>query len=57
MIQVFSIEDKDKLIKYGFKYVCEQNIGDSKVYLFADNNKLNFSILGVKARVTNKMNF
>lgn len=57
MIQVFSIEDKDKLIKSGFKYVCEQNIGDLKAYLFADNNKLNFSALGIKARVTNKMNF
>lgn len=57
LLQVFSIEDKDKLISNGYRFITEQKLGDVVVYLFENNNKLKFSDLGVKAKFTNKMYF
>lgn len=57
MIQVFSIEDKGKLIKNGFKFITEQKLGENTVYVFENNNKLNFSNLNVKYRLSNKLYF
>lgn len=57
LIQVFSIEDKNKLEKANFRFITEQKLGDTVIYLFENNNKLKFSDLGVKAKFTNRLYF
>ena len=36
-IQVFTLEDKEKLIKNGLHYITEQEIGSGKVYIFVND--------------------
>ena len=58
-IQVFSLEDKEELIKKGFNFMFEQKIGDKIVYVF-ECHKIKFSeedLKGIKYRITNKMYF
>lgn len=56
-IQVFTLEDKEKLIKNGLYYITEQEIGSSKVYIFV-NDKMKFNNSDVsKFRITNKLYF
>lgn len=57
LVQVFSLEDKNKLIKFGFKFLCEQKLGDITAYVFENNYKLKFSDLGIKAKYTNRLYF
>lgn len=57
LLQVFSEEDKEKLIQSGCTFITEQKLGDNIVYVFENKDKLNFSDLGVKARFTNKLYF
>lgn len=56
-LQVFNKEDKGKLIQNGCKFITEQKLGDNIVYVFENENKLNFSGLGINARFTNKLYF
>ena len=57
LIQVFNLDDKNKLIELGYKFITEQKLGEITAYVFENNNKLKFSDLGVKAKFTNKMYF
>lgn len=58
LVQVFSIEDRDKLISNGYHFITEQKLGDVVAYVFENNNKkLKFSDLGVKAKFTNRLYF
>lgn len=56
LTMVFSIEDKDKLIAQGQKFICEQKAGDDIVYLF-NCSRINLEELNVKYVRTNKINF
>ena len=56
-IQVFTLEDKEKLINNGLHYITEQEIGSGKVYIFV-NDKMKFNNSDVsKFRITNKLYF
>ena len=56
-IQVFTLEDKEKLIKNGLHYITEQEIGSGKVYIFV-NDKIKFNNSDVsKFRITNRLCF
>ena len=56
LTMVFSIEDKDKLIAQGQKFICEQKTGEDTVYLF-NCSRINLEELNVKYVRTNKINF
>ena len=47
-IQVFSLESKNQLISQGYKFIMEQKLGENKVYVFENNNKLKFGDLNMK---------
>lgn len=53
----FSKEDKLKLIKEGYKYICENTIGNRTSYVFEDNKLLKFNIDETKVLKTNKLYF
>lgn len=57
-IQVFTIEDKEKLIKSGLHFITEQDAGSgNKVYIFV-NDKMKFNDSDVsKFRITNNLYF
>lgn len=57
-IQVFTIEDKEKLIKSGLHFIAEQDSGSgNKVYIFV-NDKIKFNDSDVsKFRITNNLYF
>lgn len=57
LVQVFSLQDKEKLINNGYKFITEQQLGNVVAYIFEDNKQLKFSDLGVKAKFTNKLYF
>lgn len=57
LIQVFSLEDKEKMLNSGYRFITEQKLGDVVAYLFENNNKLKFGDLGIKAKFTNRMTF
>lgn len=42
-LYAFSIEDRDKLIASGYKFIHEGLISNKKTYVFANDNKLKFS--------------
>lgn len=56
-IYVIDELDKDKLIYLGYKFVCTNDIDGKKVYVFENNNNLNFENCNVKAHRTNKLYF
>lgn len=56
-VQVFSLEDKNELIKKDYKFITEQKLGKNTVYVFENNNKLNFSDLKIKYKLSNKLYF
>ena len=56
LTMVFSIEDKDKLIAQGQKFICEQKACGDIVYLF-NCSRINLEELNVKYVRTNKINF
>ena len=57
-IYVFNEEDKRELILSGFKYICEQNLGDKTVYVFNNDSKnLKFSLDKSKYVMDNKLFF
>ena len=55
-IMVFNIEDKDKLIVQGQKFICEQKVGNDIAYLF-NCNRVNLEEQNIKYVRTNKINF
>ena len=57
LLQAFNKKDKEKLIQNGCKFITEQKIGNDVVYIFENKNKLNFSELGIKVKLTNKLYF
>lgn len=57
LIQVFSIEDKNKLLSKGYKFLLEQEMGGMKAYVFEDNKTLNFDLKEVKALRSNTLYF
>ena len=42
-VVAFNSEDYDKLLLKGYKFICENNIGDKKCYIFEDNELITFS--------------
>lgn len=56
-IYVFDKLDKDKLISLGYKFVCTNDVGNKKAYVFENNSKLNFDNCNVKVHRTNKLYF
>ena len=56
-IYCFKKQDKEDLILKGYKFIKEENIDGKEVYIFIDNNKLNFELDSKKFIKTNKMNF
>lgn len=58
-IQVFSLEDKEKLVRLGYRFLREQMMGGKKTFLF-EYHKLNFEpndFENIKYRITNTMWF
>ena len=58
-IQVFSLEDRDKLMLMGYRFLGEQTIGKAQVFLF-EYHKMNFDkkdFENIKYRITNKVWF
>lgn len=57
-IYCFTENDKKELILNGFKYVCEQHIGEKTVYVFNnDCEKLSFTLDKSKYVLDNKLFF
>lgn len=56
LLQVFSEEDKNKLLSKGLRLIHQQQMDDRTVYIF-EYNKLNFEDLGIKYKITNKLWF
>lgn len=57
ILQVFTLEDKNNLIEKGFRFICENQLGDITVYSF-EQNKLRFeSLKNMKYKLTNKLYF
>lgn len=56
-IQVFSVEDKNKLNEKGFKFICENKIGDRLVYTFDSGSRMNFDDLKIEYSMTNRLYF
>lgn len=58
-IQVFSLEDRDKLMSMGYSFIGEQTIGKDYVFLF-EYHELRFDkndFKNMKYRITNTMWF
>lgn len=53
----FSEEDKTKLIKNGYRFICTNKIGDRDVFIFEDNKMLKFNKDDIKVFKTNKLYF
>lgn len=56
-LYVNSTEDKEKLIKLGYKLLCTKNEKGNQIYVFEDNNKMNFSDTDIKVYRSNKLYF
>lgn len=54
----FTENDKKELLLNGFKYICQQQIGDKTLYVFHnDSKKLNFALDKSKYVLDNKLFF
>ena len=56
-IQVFSLEDKEKMIKRGFNFLTTQVIGDKTIYVFEYDKMKYDNNSDIKCRITNKLYF
>lgn len=57
-IYCFTRNAKEELLANGFKYVCEQHMGEQTVYVFNnDCDKLNFTLDKSKYVLDNKLFF
>ena len=56
-LYVNSTEDKEKLIKLGYKLLYTKNEKGNQIYVFEDNNKMNFSDTDIKVYRSNKLYF
>jgi len=57
LVLVFNQEDKERLLLNGYKFICNNKIGKEDMFIFEDNNKLNFEKENIKFKKTNKMFF
>ena len=58
-IQVFSLEDRDKLMSMGYRFLGGQTIGDKQVFLF-EYHRLSFEekdFENIRYRITNTVWF
>lgn len=56
-ILVFNEEDKERLLSNGYRFICKNIISNKDVFVFEDNNKLNFEKENIKFKKTNKLFF
>ncbi len=56
-INVFTEEDKDKLISNGYKLLFTKQIKNAIVYTFENNKTLKFDLNEIKHIQTSMMNF
>ena len=56
-IQVFYLEDKEKMIKRGFSFLTTKVIGDTTVYVFQYDKMKYDNNSDIKCRITNKLYF
>ena len=56
-IQVFSLKDKEKMLKRGFSFLTTQKIGDKTVYVFEYDKMKYDNNSDIKCRITNKLYF
>lgn len=56
-IYVFSETERDKLLLNGYKFICENQVGNKSAYVFENNNKINFEKLNIMAYKTNRLYF
>ena len=56
-IQVFSLEDKEKMMKRGFNFITTQVIGDKTIYVFEYDKMKYDNNSDIKCRMTNKLYF
>ena len=56
-IQVFSLEDKEKMIKRGFSFLTTQVIGDKTVYVVEYDKMKDNNNSDIECRITNKLYF
>lgn len=56
-LYVVTVEEKEKLLKLGYKYIKIQYVGDKNIYMFEDNKKLKFDKCDVNVGRTNKLYF
>lgn len=56
-INVFTEEDRDKLLSNGYNLISEQKLNNSSVYTFEKSTRLNFDLSQVKHIETTRINF
>ena len=56
-IQVFSLEDKEKMMKRGFNFITTQVIDDKTIYVFEYDKMKYDNNSDIKCRITNKLYF
>lgn len=56
-IYCFEKQDKNELIKKGYKFLMEKIIDEKKIYVFLYDDKLNFTFDKKKFVLTNKMQY
>lgn len=56
-LYVVSEEERNELIKLGYKYMKQEKVGENTVYVFNENKKLKFNERKIKVYKTNRLNF
>lgn len=56
-LYVVSEEERNELIKLGYKYMNQEKVGKNTVYIFNENKKLKFNEKKIKVFKTNRLNF
>ena len=56
-LYVVTIDEKEKLLNLGYKYIKTQSVGERNVYMFEDDKKLKFNKFDINVGRTNKLYF
>lgn len=56
-IEVYTTDDKNKLLEKGFKLIKEVQISNGTKYVFANTDRLKFDKSEVKCNVTSRLTF